>query len=62
MSVNQHWWWTSTAKAKWFTKLDLAQAYTPELDEESRQYVAVNTHRGHLLLPFGIASAPAVFQ
>ena len=43
----------------------LAQAYTQmELDEESRQYVAINTHHGlyqYLRLPFGIASAPAVF-
>ncbi|KAL5506647.1 hypothetical protein EMCRGX_G008350 [Ephydatia muelleri] len=32
---------------KWFTKLDLAQAYTQmELDEVSRQFVAINTHRG----------------
>ena len=54
------------AGGKWFTKLDLAQAYTQlELDEESRQYVAINTHRGlyrYLWLPFGIASAPAIFQ
>ena len=53
------------AGGKWFTKLDLAQAYTQmELDEESRQYVAFNTHHGlyqYLRLPFGIASAPAVF-
>ena len=54
------------AGGKWFSKLDLAQAYTQmELDEESRQYVAINTHRGlyrYLRLPFGIASAPAIFQ
>ena len=32
---------------KWFTKLDLAQAYTQmELDEVSQQFVAINTHRG----------------
>ena len=41
---------------KWFTKLDLAQAYTQmELDEVSRQFVAINTHRGlyrYTRLPF----------
>ena len=44
----------------------MAQAYTQmELDEQCRQYVAINTHRGlyrYLRLPFGIASAPAIFQ
>ena len=51
---------------KLFTKLDLAQAYTQmELDVVSRQYVAINTHHGlyqYTRLPFGIASAPAIFQ
>ena len=54
------------ARGKWFSKLDLAHAYTQmEMDEESRQYVAINTHHGlcqYLRLPFGIASAPAIFQ
>ena len=54
------------AGEKWFTKLDLAQAYSQmELDEESQQYVAINTHCGlyrYLRLPFVIASTPAIFQ
>lgn len=35
------------------------------LDEESRKYVVINTHRGlfqYNHLPFGIASAPGIFQ
>ena len=49
-----------------FTKLDLTQAYQQlELDDDSKQYTVINTHRGlfrHNLLPFGISSAPGIFQ
>ena len=51
---------------KKFTKLDLSQAYQQVLlDEKSRDYVVINTHRGlyrYNRLPFGVASAPAIFQ
>ena len=49
-----------------FSKLDLSQAYQQlVLDDESKQYTVINTHRGlfrYNRLPFGIASAPGIFQ
>ena len=54
------------AGGKKFSKLDLSHAYQQVLLEpESRKYVTVNTHKGlyqYNRLPFGVASAPAVFQ
>ena len=51
---------------KAFTKLDLRQAYQQvPLTEESRKYVVVNAHRGlfrYNRLPYGVSSAPGVFQ
>ncbi len=53
-------------KGKTFTKLDLNQAYLQlPLDAESKNYVVVNTHKGlfrYTRLPYGIASAPGIFQ
>ena len=44
----------------------MAHAYQQlHLDEESRQYVTINTHKGlfrYTHLPFGVAAAPAIFQ
>ncbi|CAG2226134.1 unnamed protein product [Mytilus edulis] len=49
-----------------FSKLDLSQAYQQiVLDEESRKYVTINTHKGlyqYNRLPFGVSSAPGIFQ
>ena len=51
---------------KKFTKLDLAHTYQQiPLDEDSKRLVVINTHSGlfrYNRLPFGIASAPAIFQ
>ena len=54
------------AGGKQFSTLDLSQAYTQvPLDDESAKLVAIHTHRGlykYNRLPFGVASAPAMFQ
>ena len=56
----------SLSGGKTFTNLDLSHAYLQvPLDDESRQYVTINTHKGvfeYTRLPFGVASAPAIFQ
>ena len=54
----------STGKV--FSKIDLTHAYQQmKLTEDSRNYVTINTHRGlfrYTRLPFGVASAPSIFQ
>ena len=49
-----------------FFKIDLADAYLQvELDEESRKYVVITTHKGLFQmnrLAFGLSAAPAIFQ
>ena len=54
------------ANGKAFSKVDLSQAYQQMvLDEESAKSLTINTHFGlyqYTCLPFGVASAPAMFQ
>ena len=54
------------AGGKSYSKLDLSQAYQQlELDEDSKNYVVINTHKGLFRfnrLPFGVSSAPGIFQ
>lgn len=49
-----------------FSKIDLNQAYLQMcVDEQSRELLTINTHKGlfrYCRLPFGITSAPALFQ
>lgn len=49
-----------------FTKLDLSHAYQQlELDEETREYLTINTHRGLFRptrLQYGVHSATGIFQ
>ncbi|XP_028166425.1 uncharacterized protein K02A2.6-like isoform X2 [Ostrinia furnacalis] len=51
---------------EYFTKLDLSQAYNQLiLDESSRKYTVINTHRGlfkYNRLVYGLSSSPGIFQ
>ena len=57
---------SSLTGGKTFTKLDLSSAYQRmPLEEKSRQYITINTHRGlyrYTWLPFGWLLPPAIFQ
>ena len=56
----------SLTGGKKFSKLDLAHAYQQiPLDEDSKKLVVINTSKGlfrYNRLPFGVSSAPAIFQ
>ena len=56
---------TSLAGGKRYTKLDLSQAYLQlRVNKRSKHYLTINTYKGlyhSTRLPFGIASAPAIF-
>lgn len=58
--------YTKLAGGKTFSELDLSHAYEQMLlDEESKQYVTINTHKGlfqYNRLPYGVSSAPGIFQ
>ena len=54
------------AGGKHFSKIDLTHAYQQvKIDDASKKYTTINTHKGlfqYERLPFGISSAPAIFQ
>lgn len=54
------------AEAQVLSKLDMSQAYQQlSLDEKSKKYVTINTHKGLFRvnqLPFGVSAAPVIFQ
>ena len=56
----------SLSGGKTLCKLDLLHAYQQlPLDEDSREYTTINTHKGlyrYKHLPFGVASPPSIFQ
>ena len=53
----------SLSGGKRFSKLDLSHAYQQlVLNEQSKQFTTINTHRGLYQYSFGISCAPAVFQ
>ncbi|XP_051962904.1 uncharacterized protein K02A2.6-like [Xyrauchen texanus] len=52
----------SLAGGQRFSKLDLSHAYLQvPVHEDSRKYLTITTHKGNRL-PFGITSAPSIFQ
>ena len=57
---------TAMSNGKVYTKLDMSQAYLQlPLDDNSKELVTINIHKGlfqYNRLPFGVSSAPAVFQ
>ena len=57
---------TTLNGGNYFAKLDLAEAYLQiPVAPESRELLTINTHRGlfqYARLPFGIKTAPAIFQ
>lgn len=56
----------STSRGKTVFQMDMSHTYQQILrDDDLKKHLTVNTHRGlytYNRLPFGVASAPAIFQ
>ncbi|CAK1596228.1 unnamed protein product [Parnassius mnemosyne] len=51
--------------SKFFSKIDLSQAYNQIELDDTKKYTVINTHRGLFMynrLVFGLASSPGIFQ
>ncbi|UYV80232.1 K02A2.6-like, partial [Cordylochernes scorpioides] len=62
----QQYLFSTLAKGKYFSKLDLRNAYLQlEVDPGTRPLLTINTHKGLFRfkrMPFGLANAPSYFQ
>ena len=58
--------YASLTRGETLSKVDLSPAYLQlKLDEASRDYVTINTHKGlfcYTRLPHGLSVAPSIFQ
>lgn len=54
------------AGGKFFSKLDLSQAFLQlELDDKSKEFAVISTHKGLFRfnrLPYGVSASPGIFQ
>lgn len=55
----------SLSGARYFSKIDLSQAYNQVVLDETKKYTVINTHRGlyrYNRLVYGLSSSPGIFQ
>lgn len=57
--------WSKLSGSKFYTKLDLSQAYFQVTLDDSKVYTVINTHRGlfmYNIIIYGLSSSPGIFQ
>lgn len=55
--------YSTLAESKVFRKLDVTRAYAQmSVNEASQKYQCINAHKGLYALPYGVKSAPNIFQ